>query len=168
VLPRSLYLELRDGIDALAEGETTPLLQAQLSRRHGATWSRDQMRLRALEHVHFLVGQGVAKGKARKRVSAAMGNVSVETLRDWEERECPRVILGLDAKLNDAWGAGALLAKFRDDPEYAAREGEKEFWAYELSLAEKLSKEEPLAALGKRYAAQFGSHHRSRPQDADN
>jgi hypothetical protein len=65
VLPWPLYRELRDGIDALADGETIPLLQPRASRRHGAAWSRDQMRLRALEHVHFLVGQGVSKGKAR-------------------------------------------------------------------------------------------------------
>jgi hypothetical protein len=69
------------------------------------------MRLRALEHVHFLVGQGVAMGEARDQLSAAMKNVSAQTLRDWQERECPRVIPQLGERLQQAHIAGEVFAR---------------------------------------------------------
>jgi hypothetical protein len=165
LLPRSLFLELRDAIEALTKGETLSLLRPRASRRHGPAWSWDKMRLRALEHVHFLVGQGVAIGDARDQVSAAMKNVSAQTLRDWQERECPRLIPQLGERLQQAHIAGEVFARVCVDNTYGEREGEI---GYESWVIQGLVLDEDLESFGKRYAAQFGSRHWSRPQSEEN
>jgi hypothetical protein len=165
-LPRWLYIVLNSSITGLGEGEDETFIT---SRRAGRRREKLQskMRLRALEHVAFLVGQGISKGVARKRVATAMKNVAPETLRDWEERECRRDYVDLDALLARARAAGELFV-YRDFGN--AEEPVVEYYQMPYPniplktewILKLLSTDEPLADFGERYAAEFGRRHRSR------
>jgi hypothetical protein len=162
LIPRALATELSDAIEALSKGETTPLLTPRYSARHGNAWTRDRMRLRALEHVAFLEGQGFATGIARARVSAAMRKVSPETLRDWRKRECRQTIPDLDECLQSATAAGRLATRLCDDPEFGSRAGES-IDSGHMHLLNELLKSEPLPQFGRRYTEMFGGRHFSSP-----
>jgi hypothetical protein len=67
ILPASLLAMCYDALAALDLGETHPFLAAARTRR-ARPWSSDFARLRALEHVEFLFGQGLQKKAAISRL----------------------------------------------------------------------------------------------------
>lgn len=146
LLPRPLLEELEHSLCALREGEVRPLLEPARSGRHSRPWSHDQMKHRAVEHVMFLAGQGITKQIALRRVAAAT-KIAIETLREWE-------VEASNWRKSEARAAGELSQKFVADPEYGRRAGDA-VDASVLSLLESLTKAEPLAEFGRRYAEEF-------------
>jgi len=82
LLPRRWFEHLQNGMKALHAGEVRPIFEPKKSQRHGARWTWDEARIRAVEHVEYLRGQGFTDKRARADVGAAM-KVAPATLRDW-------------------------------------------------------------------------------------
>lgn len=152
-LPRWLALRLVEDLDALDQGEVRPLFQPVETGRHSGAKAWDDMRHRALEHVAFLVGQGVGKGIAQKRVGTMMKGVSVNTLKDWEKDARPLTAVQWQIELANK--AGKLSILLQNDPGYA-KAGSMD--AHEAAKLDELSKED-LATFGARYAAKYGHRH---------
>lgn len=147
LIPKKLRDALESAMEALDQGEVHDLVKPERTHRHGDGWTWDQMRVRALEHVAFLCGQGLKKLEAQKRVSLAMGMGSIDTLRSWEKRGSPlrETTHGLSEKLEIARQAGRLVVEgYRDDVEADAV-------VCRLELVG-----EDLKAFGPRYNGQFG------------
>src|SRR4051794_32160714 len=104
LLPRRLFICLKDALEALDKGEVHPVFKPTAEGRHGESWTWDKMRARAVEHIVFLHGQGVQPRIARQRVGAAM-KVPPETLRKWEQDQ------SLGANVESARKAGAYKAQ---------------------------------------------------------
>lgn len=153
-LPRDTARRLGDALRALTEGEVAPLLAPASSGRRGRAWTRDRLRLRAIEHVLFLVGQGFTKAAARKRVSMATG-APEETLRAWEERDLPRV---------DPVNSGVRMDLAQRAGEYAvdlasgAIGEDATVDAYVGHFVQEIEAE-PLHAFGRRYQEESGRRH---------
>lgn len=155
LLPRDLAEKLHEAMQALRSGEIRPIIEPAATERDHGAWSQDQMRMRAVEHVHFLHGQGVALGIARSRVGAHMKNVAKDTLRKWETDECPVNIFNCADRISTAAGAGRLQAKKLSGTPTPVVDGKESF------MLEELTKRDPLAAFGERYHSTFGSRHMS-------
>lgn len=145
-----LHDALVDGVRALERGEALPLLKWAAARRDCEADNWAVARTIALEHVHFLVGQGHKKGEAQRRVARAIG-VNARTLREWEERDLPK-IYGPDLLaqfLEETRRAGALKARHDADPDLRDRSME---WSEEsaMRIIETIAAE-PLEAFGKRF-----------------
>ena len=110
------------------------------------------MRQRALEHVAFLMGQGVGKGKAHERVGAAI-KVNTETIRTWERTERDQMLP--DFNLERAERAGELSIKLADDPDFVKiGSGDSlDGYVYEKYLS---LKKEPLPEFGRRFVQNYG------------
>jgi hypothetical protein len=158
-LPRPQALQLLEALEALDAGEVRPLFQATATGRHGDTKTWDDMRNRALEHVAFLVGQGVKKGIARARVGAAMKNVSVNTLKTWERTAIvnPPILCGIEL----ANKAGDLAVMLQSNPKYAEIGSGKSIDAGQWAKLKELTQEEDLLTFGARYATANGRRHNS-------
>ncbi|QND58228.1 hypothetical protein [Mesorhizobium huakuii] len=78
MLPVPLMNTLRDSLEALDQGEVHQLVMPKSDGRHDA-WTWDRMRLRAVQHVEFLHGQGIGIGKAREKVQKETG-IAIGTL----------------------------------------------------------------------------------------
>lgn len=153
LLPRSVFETLLNALQALDKGEVQNVLKPVIDKRREA-WNWDRARLRAVQHVLRLAGEGVDKGIARRRVSAALGPVNEETLRAWEKDFRKN---GAD-ELDNAYQAGALSAAIRDDP--SAWSIDKPADAHAVALMHEF-RDEPLFEFGKRYTGAFGDRHRS-------
>ena len=112
------------------------------------------MRHRALEHIAFLVGQGVGKGKAQKRVGDLMGGVSVNTLKGWEKNA------GIDARyqIGLAEKAGKLSLLLAGNPDYAKIGSGNAIDGYEAAKLQDLTEEDP-SAFGAKYSEKHGHRH---------
>jgi hypothetical protein len=163
-LPYRDLIELRGALAALRQGEVRPLLQPAETGQHGATgpgrrrrragsaaaksaarpYSWERARSRAVEHIFFLVGQGLPKEEARGRVAEAAG-ASDASLREWER-------VAEDCRLFElAQAAGEIAARRRNHPESCSETvDEDELLAVEGFQAE------PLGDFGKRFRATFG------------
>ena len=114
LVPRFAVDKITDDLLALNEGEVRPMFQASKKNKHGKRagiallWK--QRRQRALEHVAFLTGQGIGKGKARDRVCTAI-EVNTETIRTWERDERKQMLPGFNLEL--AKRAGELAVNSR-------------------------------------------------------
>lgn len=157
ILPRWLHVLLLNGMQALQKGEVQPLLEPNVSNRHDATWTRDEMRARALQHVEFLKGQGFGVGVARKRVAIATGT-AIDTLRKWEA-ECGALVKDLPHRLLVARDAGEIKARIDADP---SDRSSVDVYAWAM-LAELNS--QPLGEFGRAYQAKFGRRHHG-PEDS--
>jgi hypothetical protein len=147
-----LHSALADGVRALERGEGLPLLKRAPARRDSEADNWDLARTIALEHVHFLAGQGHKKGEAQRRVARTIG-VNARTLREWEKRDLPK-IYGPDILvefLEETRQAGALKARRDADPDLRKRPVE---WsnASAMRIIETIAAE-PLEAFGKRFRA---------------
>ena len=152
-LPQWQALKLIEALAALDQGEVRPLFEPKATGRHGgAKW--DDMRHRALAHIAFLVGQGVGKGKAQKRVGDLMGGVSVNTLKGWEKNA------GIDARyqIGLAEKVGKLSLLLPGNPDYAKIGSGNAIDGYEAAKLKELT-EEDLAAFGARYRREYGNRH---------
>jgi hypothetical protein len=146
LLPRWVAQAVLDGFDGLAHGETQPIFQAAPSTRKGDAYTWNKMRLRAVQHVAFLVGYGSTKKSAQQRVSLAT-NIKVGTLRDWETD----FKKGPVEKFQIQWakGAGELSAVLEHNPNYASSDGNSlDGSAYALLLD---MQREPLGEFGRKY-----------------
>ncbi len=163
LVPRWALQELVLALRALNEGEITPLLLASATgRKMAASW--DEARMRALEHVEFLVGQDVPRTIARRRVATAMKKVSPDTLRSWSDGF--KHDITFKHRMDHARGAGRLKVKLEGDPEFGKRRGET-IDVDELHVFEELSKIELLPKFGDRYNREFGNRHNSIPTAGD-
>jgi hypothetical protein len=153
ILPRKLLKALVDALGALDVGEVLPLLAAAPAGKAKRAWSRSQMRLRALEHVAFLDGQGTKKLSARFAAAQALGDVSESTLRGWRAG-LRDLVPDLHTRLVRAKQAGELALVLQRDPTFGSRPGEtidaNVYW-----LLIELRDIEPLAVFGKRYQLEF-------------
>jgi hypothetical protein len=113
------------------------------------------MRQRALEHVAFLVGQGVTKGSALDRVGECTG-VSPNTLKGWEKIAKARRPAWLQIELAEK--AGELSIKLLSDPDFAKIGSGNTMDGYEFAKLEDLTKED-LATFGMRYSERHGHRH---------
>jgi hypothetical protein len=156
MLPRPYQTELVASLRALSDGEVRPLLAPERTGGHGNAYTWNRARLRAVEHVQFLHGQGPTKKNARERVAHAVG-ISVGALRSWEESEIPSKIHDAERQFELARAAGNLFARYRDDP--TGRSQSVDGYVY-LSL--KSFESEPLAEFARRYKENFGRRHWSR------
>ena len=152
-MPRWQALKLIEALEALDEGEVRPLFQPGATGRHSSPKRWDEMRYRALEHVAFLVGQGVGKGDAQKRVGENM-KAPWNTLKDWEKRASAQT--AVQRRLDLAKRAGKLAVILSDDPDYA-KAGKMD--AHEAAKLDDLANVEDLAAFGARYFAAYGHRH---------
>jgi len=150
LLPRRLFICLKDALEALDKGEVHSVFQPTAEGRHGEPWTWDKMRARAVEHVVFLHGQGVQLRIARQRVGTAM-KVSPETLRQWERDQ------SLGANVETARKAGAYKARLDANPKHYEDDGQS-VDAHVLALFIAF-RDEPLAAFGERYRQRFGTRH---------
>jgi len=162
MLPRRLFNNLLRALRALRDGEVQPILAPTKSGRHNEPWSHDQARLRAVEHVCFIEGQGVAKGIARARVQAAT-KIARETLREWETEFGHGKFL---SRLSLARSTGALQQKLIADPEFGKRDGDI-LDAHEFDLLVELTRREPLAAFGVSYRQRWGDRHFGTPNEGN-
>jgi hypothetical protein len=153
-LPRKVLIELVESLEALQKGETLPLFMPHQHGRHGDAYTWDMMRFRAIEHVYFLVGQGVAKGIAQRRVSAAMHKVSPETLKSWE-RDAKQDYRAA-RQLSAAQSAGEIRTILDSNPSAA----ESFLGSIASNKLESFAKE-PLGVFGDQYNAAFGQRHNS-------
>jgi hypothetical protein len=76
--------ELQSALFALNVGHVEELLKPEPIRRQGNPIQLLNWKVKALQHVHFLVGKGHKKYRALHIVGEAIGQ-SIETLRDWEK-----------------------------------------------------------------------------------
>lgn len=151
LLPRWLLDELTEALQALTKGEVQPLLAAAPNRRHDEAWTRDEMRVRALQHVEFLRGQGLSVGLARKRVALAVG-AAVDTLRKWEV-ECREHVRDLAGRLEWARVAGEIKVRRESDPDDRSAVDAN---AWDLL---RQFRAESLAEFGRSYQDRFGRRH---------
>jgi len=143
-LPAKVAHELLDALRALDAGEIPEMLAPAATERRGMVYTWEKARARALQHVAFLVGQGIPKGAARKRVSLATG-IKRDTLRDWERQ--------VDSRWEIAEEAGRVEAIERDG---GARPSPMD--AHVDHLLSELRRE-PLAVFGAYYQEKFGQRH---------
>ena len=138
VLPRRLANDLRKALIALDFGTALPLLAPSSG---GSKYSLAVMRMRAVEHVQFLAGQGIKLNKARARVGSAIGHPA-STLRDWEG-EIKKDVMG-KLHLRRAHAAGELDRLLDSNPDYGKNDGNsididvlrtlEELWAEPLKI----------------------------------
>jgi hypothetical protein len=146
LLPRWVAQAVADGFEGLAQGETQPIFQAAASNKKGDAYTWDKMRLRAVQHVAFLVGSGSTKKSARDRVELAT-RIKFDTLRDLETdlRKNPW------PKLQIEWAkkAGELSVVLEHNPSYANSDGNTvDGFVYALLLD---LQREPLSEFGRKY-----------------
>jgi hypothetical protein len=131
ILPRQLLTSLADALAALDQGDVLPLLSPAAVKRR--SWDYDMAQLRALEHVEFLVGQGVTKKSSMYDVGAAIGRTT-HAMHSWE-RDLRKKFADdpdideqfgniVDKRLDIARKAGELEVRLRRDPTYGERPGE--------------------------------------------
>jgi hypothetical protein len=147
LLPRPLFEKLCNGLAALDKGEVQELFEPTRTGRHGQAWTWDSMRVRALEYVAFLNGQGVVKDIARRRVANAMGIGSIETLKTWEKTgsDLRSNVHSLDYRIDAAKDAGRIEYQGRSDTDESPA----------VAAREELLEETP-EAFGLRYKQMFG------------
>ena len=141
-MPARLATKVVDAIDALNVGEVPELFAAQQTGRH-EPHTRGELRVRALQHVEFLRGQGLTKAAALNRVSLVTA-VPDETLRGWA-RSLPELY-----KLQLLWAfrAGEAIAAKSREPIDA-----------DVDVVLSLLRAEPLSVFGKRYQRAYGKRH---------
>lgn len=153
-LPRWQALKLIEALAALDQGEVRPLFEPKATGRHGgAKW--DGMRHRALEHIAFLVGQGVGKGRAQKRVGDQMG-VSTNTLKGWDRSMSTS--LEAQHQIGLAKRAGKLSVQLSSDPNYAKIGSGNAMDGHEAAKLRDLT-EEDLSAFAAKYSEEYGRRH---------
>jgi hypothetical protein len=155
-LPRWQALKLMEALAALDQGEVRPLFERTETGRHDDPYSWDDMRQRALEHIAFLVGQGVGKGIAQRRVGTHMGGVSVNTLKDWEKSANIRPEVRRQIELANR--AGQLFVVLSSNPDYAKIGSGNTMDCYEAAKLEDLTKED-LSAFGAKYSEKHRRRH---------
>jgi hypothetical protein len=160
LLPRGLLNELIHSLKALNKGEVSAMLEPNAVSRHGDAYSWDLARIRAIEHVAFLVGQGVSKGVAQRRVAAAMRKVSWETLKSWEKQA--KSDLSASREIASAEDAGRLSVTFATNPSFGLPGSGDKLDATVLAKLHELQRES-LFEFGARYAEEFGQRHNSIP-----
>jgi hypothetical protein len=84
-LPSGLSKALCDSLEALAEGEVTPLLSPVRTHRKGPAHSRDKLKLSALIHVEVRAGSGMPVNAAEEIVCEAFG-ITESALHNWRMR----------------------------------------------------------------------------------
>ncbi|GJD51768.1 hypothetical protein OPKNFCMD_4526 [Methylobacterium crusticola] len=158
MLPRWLLENLINALEALSHGEVHKLVAPTHIGKHNDAWSWEKMRLRAVQHVNFLSGQGIIKKVALKRVSVATG-IGEGTLRQWETA----FVKDVAANLSVDWAkkSGNLKTILEDNPRYGENDGNSvDGYAYNLLLD---LREESLTQFGIRYRERFGSRHNQDP-----
>lgn len=158
LMPRWIMQRLANALDALDQGEVQELVRPRTVGRHSDTWSWDQMRACALEHVAHLRGQGNQAQFAQRRVAVAM-KISTETLRSWDK------LPGINADRSTAKEAGKLKILLDDDPDFAKRDGNS-IDGHALARL-RAFQAEPLVEFAKRYVDRFGSRHNQEPNGGD-
>ncbi|MCJ2043063.1 hypothetical protein MKK58_00640 [Methylobacterium sp. J-078] len=146
MLPRWVAQAIADGFDGLAQGQTLPIFQAAPSTKKGDAYTWDKMRLRAVQHVAFLVGSGSTKKSAQNRVELAT-KIKAGTLRDWETD----LKKGYLEKFQIEWArkAGELSVILEYNPKYAEADGNTIDVNVHAILLE--TQREPLSTFGLRY-----------------
>jgi len=150
LLPRSLFRQLKEGLEALDHGEALPLLEPRETTPRDR-YSIVKEKLRAWEHIYFLNGRGVSLEVAIDQVGGAF-NTTRETLVDWRDVQLVRAY-GEDQvfdRLEHARVAGALDLQLELDPEIGARPGEF-IQADTLELRDKLRTDTPQSAHARYY-----------------
>ncbi|MEH2569652.1 hypothetical protein [Bradyrhizobium sp. AZCC 2289] len=146
IIPRQFLLEITDALLALDRGEVRPIFEHRVTGEHGAPHAWSTARTLALEHVAFLVGQGVKKGIAQARVGAAIG-ASKGTLEDWEKKE--KQTNGFDETWRVAKEAGALSIAATRSPTMDSHV------LYKMNQLQSGT----LRTFGEHYKKHFGSRH---------
>ena len=147
-LSRETFLELKTAFAALHHGEVQTLVAPNATGKHDDAWTWDQQRIRAVQHVLFLHGQGVTKQVAQSRVAASMG-VRPETIKSWETSLRSKPSSNFDV----AKRAGALALQIEQSED---RHGPMD--AGDLAMAEELKRED-LKTFGTSYKKRFGRRH---------
>ena len=146
LLPTDLLGRLVDALNALGQDEVQPLFEPIRVQRHCAGWTWDQARIRAVEHVYFLVGYGMKKGDARRKVASKIG-ASPATIRHWDEKELPcRYGKDLIFWRETARAAGELDFTLKDNP--GGWPGNVD--AHAFAFRERL-KDEPLSEFAEKF-----------------
>jgi hypothetical protein len=119
-IPVDLWCTVRDALQALSLGEIQPFARAEVTGRHHRPFSLAKARLRAVEYMHFLIGQGRKRLVAEEIVAKAYG-VSVHTLTSWETRYLPETLgrKELARTVDGGRRAGEVHRILEADPDYA-------------------------------------------------
>jgi hypothetical protein len=148
-LPARLVSRIVDAISALGAGEQPALFTPARTGRHSQPYTWDRMRVRACQHVEFLVGKGNTKEAALATISLAIG-VPSETLRKWREG-LPEIF---SQECKHAREAGRIAAGEVTNP----------VDAYADAVFDQL-KTEPLEQFGAKYRAAYGKRHNPHGDD---
>lgn len=165
LLPRWVVQDLIASLEALDYGEVATVFKPYNVGLHGDSYSWERMRLLALEHVGFLLGQGVHKGVAQKRVAAAMKKVAPGTLRKWEQdaKERPEAARQIQLAID----AGRLLVARESNSNLGKVGSNSPIDADQLFRLQQFEAE-PLTQFGERYEREFGQRHNSLPATGGN
>jgi len=112
--------ELQKSLRSLNEGETDEISAPSGGKRQGQPFSLKQWRLEAIRQVHFRVGKGLKKYRAREEVGLGIGQ-SQETLRDWEKELLRSEDYANDlfcSELAGRWATELKQGHFRTIPNY--------------------------------------------------
>ena len=160
ILPQWLFHKLRNGLEALDKGEVHSIFAPVEDGRHDHAWTWDEMRILALQHVAFQMGQGLSIGAARARVATVTGTAA-ETIRKWE-RELRSIDTNVADRVETARAAGELKVLDDNDPGHG---GDRD--AHAQALLEGFRRV-PLAEFGRRYQERFGRRHFSQTEPGGN
>jgi hypothetical protein len=106
---------LQHALSALNSGEVDNFFKPSRRRRRGQSHQLDWARSDAIKHVYYLVGKGVKKHVAQRKVGDALA-VSTETLRTWEKE------LQKDDWFAFIWDAAKLAGWLEESPEDSAQD----------------------------------------------
>lgn len=143
--PPFFFSHVADALVALNHGETMPILRAETSRRHGATYSLTKARLRAIKYIEYRYHAGDRRGVVAKDVAEAL-RVSLNTLRDWKRTQLPDA-LGKERfhlESETAKRAGKLSREkpvFNDKPSIRDGVVQLELWEFQNETLEEIAEE---------------------------
>ena len=142
---------LKIALAALDFGEVCPIVEPQNKGLHGNSFTLAQYKLVAIEYVGFLVGQGIKKTAAERRVAKLFG-VSPHTLRSWSSRDLLKIFKqeSISKVIKKARVAGEHWAIKQDNPDYDIP-NEPEWDFYELHNVWNKFKDNAI----KQYVAQY-------------
>ena len=115
-MPMNISVDIREALEALELGEVSPILKPKTRGLHGRAYTLAKLRMNAVVYAHYLVGKGVSRANAYKRVASVLA-VSDFTIKSWRERDVPAV-LGksvIEAHIEEGKKAGGFFEEIRHD-----------------------------------------------------
>jgi hypothetical protein len=127
-IPAKLLVQVLTALDSIQLGEQAEFFQPKRTHgQEGSPYSKQMLRLRAVEHLEFLRGMNVGREDAKGRVAEAYGNDGA-TVEGWNSK-LPGRLLGMThvataKRCARNHGKAALEQLFNGDPSLKDQEAE--------------------------------------------